>query len=125
MLPRRRIFDFAQKPILIGLLEVAQFLCDRRLTDRLLLVAADGRHLGHARYGQKSAPNLGGRDQEVGRTGLSLRTRVQGRPGMRGRDYVLHRVQPGEYRVELKAGETVLTRTSAILQDFWYDKTFQ
>lgn len=68
---------------------------------------------------------FGAPDQEVGRTGLSLRTRVQGRPGRRGRDYVLHRVQPGEYRVELRAGETVLTRTSLILQDFWYDKTFQ
>ena len=64
-------------------------------------------------------------DDEVGRTGLSLRTRVQGQPGMRGRDYVLHRVQPGEYRVELHAGTAVLTRTSLILQDFWFDKTFQ
>lgn len=64
-------------------------------------------------------------DDEVGRTGLSLRTRVQGEPGMEGRDYVLHRVQPGEYRVELRAGTTILTQTSLILQDFWYDKTFQ
>ena len=68
---------------------------------------------------------FGAADEEVGRTGLSLRTRVQGRPGRRGRDYVLHRVQPGEYRVELRAGETVLTQTALILQDFWYDKTFQ
>ena len=68
---------------------------------------------------------FGAPDEEVGRTGLSLRTRVQGRPGMRGREYVLYRVQPGEYRVELRAGETVLRQTSAILQDFWYDKKFQ
>ena len=68
---------------------------------------------------------FGAADEEVGRTGLSLRTRVQGRPGMRGRDYVLHRVQPGEYRVELEARGTVLTQTSLILQDFWYDKNFQ
>ncbi len=68
---------------------------------------------------------FGAPDQEVGRTGLSLRTRVQGRPGMEGREYELHRVQPGEYRVELRAGGTLLTRTALILQDFWYDKTFQ
>ena len=68
---------------------------------------------------------FGAADEEVGRTGLSLRTRVQGRPGMRGRDYVLHRVQPGEYRVELEARGTVLTQPSLILQDFWYDKNFQ
>ena len=68
---------------------------------------------------------FGAPDEEVGRTGLSLRTRVQGRPGMRGREYVLHRVQPGQYRVELRAGATVLTQTSLIQQDFWYDKTFQ
>ena len=64
-------------------------------------------------------------DDEVGGTGLSLRTRVQGQPGMQGRDYVLHRVQPGEYRVELEAAGHVLTQTSHILQDFWYDKTFE
>jgi len=68
---------------------------------------------------------FGAPDEEVGRTGLSLRTRVQGQPGRRGREYVLHRVPPGQYRVELRAGETVLTQTSLILQDFWYDKTFQ
>ena len=68
---------------------------------------------------------FGAPDEEVGRTGLSLRTRVQGRPGMRGRDYVLHRVQPGQYRIQLQAGGAVLTQTSRILQDFWYDKTFQ
>ena len=68
---------------------------------------------------------FGAPDDEVGRTGLSLRTRVQGRPGMRGREYVLHRVQPGDYRVELRAGGTVVTQTSHILQDFWYDKIFQ
>ncbi len=64
-------------------------------------------------------------DDEVGRTGLSLRTRVQGEPGMDGRDYELHRVQPGEYRVELRVGDTLLTQTALILQDFWYEKTFQ
>ena len=68
---------------------------------------------------------FGAADEEVGRTGLSLRTRVQGRPGMRGRDYVLHRVQPGQYRVELEARGTAFTQTSLILQDFWYDKNFQ
>jgi photosystem II stability/assembly factor-like uncharacterized protein len=68
---------------------------------------------------------FGAPDEEVGRTGLSLRTRVQGRPGMEGRDYVLHRVQPGEYRVVLEVGGVAQTRTSRILQDYWYDKTFQ
>lgn len=64
-------------------------------------------------------------DDEVGGTGLSLRTRVQGRPGMEGRDYVLHRVQPGEYRVELEVAGSIHTQTAHILQDFWYDKTFE
>ncbi len=64
-------------------------------------------------------------DDEVGRTGLSLRTRVQGRPGMRGREYVLHRVQPGEYTIVLTVGDTVLKQKSQILQDFWFDKKYE
>jgi photosystem II stability/assembly factor-like uncharacterized protein len=68
---------------------------------------------------------FGAPDDEVGRTGLSLRTRVQGEPGMEGRDYVLHRVQPGEYRVELRAGDEVLVQTSVILPDHWFDQTYR
>ncbi len=61
-------------------------------------------------------------DEEVGRTGRSLRTRVAWEPGMRGREYVLKRVQPGEYTIELTVGDKVLKRKSFILPDYWYDK---
>ena len=65
---------------------------------------------------------FGNPDEEVGKTGLSLRTRVQGEPGMRGREYVQKRVQPGEYTIVLKTGKTTLKQTVSILQDYWYDK---
>jgi len=68
--------------------------------------------------------HYGEADEEVGRTGLSLRTRVAWEPGMRGRDYVLKRVQPGEYTIKLTVGDKVLKRKSVILQDFWYDKQY-
>jgi len=68
--------------------------------------------------------HYGEEDEEVGRTGLSLRTRVAWEPGMRGREYVLKRVQPGEYTIELNVGDKVLKRKSVILQDFWYDKQY-
>jgi len=65
---------------------------------------------------------FGDPDEEVGITGLSLRTRVAREPGMRGRDYVLKRVQPGEYTIKIHVGDKVLTQQSVILQDYWYDK---
>ena len=68
--------------------------------------------------------HYGEADEEVGRTGLSLRTRVAWEPGMRGREYVLKRVQPGEYTIELTVGDKVLKRKSVIFQDFWYDKQY-
>jgi photosystem II stability/assembly factor-like uncharacterized protein len=63
-------------------------------------------------------------DEEVGRTGLSLRTRVAWEPGMRGREYVFKRVQPGEFTIKLLVGDKILTGKSLILQDFWYDKKY-
>jgi hypothetical protein len=63
-------------------------------------------------------------DEEVGKTGLSLSTRVPWEPGMRGREYVLKRVQPGEYTIVLMAGKTTLKQTAVIMQDHWYDKTY-
>ncbi len=68
--------------------------------------------------------HYGEEDEEVGRTGLSLRTRVAWEPGMRGREYVLKRVQPGEYTIELAVGDKVLKRKSVIFQDFWYNKQY-
>jgi hypothetical protein len=63
-------------------------------------------------------------DEEVGKTGLSLSTRVPWEPGMLGREYVLKRVQPGEYTIVLTAGKTTLKRTAVIMQDHWYDKAY-
>jgi photosystem II stability/assembly factor-like uncharacterized protein len=68
--------------------------------------------------------HYGEADEEVGRTGLSLRTRVAWEPGMRGREYVFKRVQPGGYTIKLAVGDKVLKRKSVILQDFWYDKQY-
>lgn len=65
---------------------------------------------------------FGSPDEEVGITGLSLRTRVAWEPGMRCREYVLKRVQPGEYTIRLTIGDKGLTRKSVILQDYWFDK---
>ena len=66
----------------------------------------------------------GSQDEEVGKTGLSLRTRVAWEPGMRGRDHVLHRVQPGEYTVKLTVNDKVFERTARIVRDHWYDKGY-
>lgn len=63
-------------------------------------------------------------DEEVARSGLSLRTRVAWEPGMRGREYVFKRVQPGEYTIKLAVGHKILEEKSVILQDFWYDKRY-
>ena len=63
-------------------------------------------------------------DEEVGKTGLSLRTRVAWEPGMRGRDYVLHRVLPGKYTIKLMVGGNILEKSAQILQDHWYDKSY-
>jgi photosystem II stability/assembly factor-like uncharacterized protein len=65
---------------------------------------------------------FGDPDEEVDKSGLSLRTRVARAPGARGREYVFKRVQPGEYTIKLIAGDKVLIRKSAILQDYWYEK---
>ncbi len=63
-------------------------------------------------------------DEEVGKTGLSLRTRVAWEPGMRGRDYVLHRVLPGKYTIKLMVGGNILEKSAQILQDHWYNKSY-
>ncbi len=68
---------------------------------------------------------FGNPDEEVGGTGLSLRSRVQRIPGMRGRDYAQLRVPPGEYTIVLTTGSTVLKQTSLLLQDHWYDKKYE
>jgi photosystem II stability/assembly factor-like uncharacterized protein len=68
--------------------------------------------------------HYGEADEEVGRFGLSLRTRVAWEPGMRGREYVFKRVQPGEYTIKFMVEDKVLKRKSVILQDFWYDKQY-
>lgn len=65
---------------------------------------------------------FGSPDEEVGITGLSLRTRVAWEPGMRGREFVLKRVQPGEYTIKIYVGEAVLSQESTLLQDHWYDQ---
>jgi photosystem II stability/assembly factor-like uncharacterized protein len=65
---------------------------------------------------------FGDPDEEVGITGLSLRTRVARQPGMRGREYVYKRVQPGIYTVKLSAAGKTLVQEAAIVQDYWYDK---
>ena len=65
---------------------------------------------------------FGSPDEEVGITGLSLRTRVAWEPGMRGREFVLKRVQPGEYTIKLYVVEAVLSQKSTLLQDHWYDQ---
>jgi len=65
---------------------------------------------------------FGDPDEEVGITGLSLRTRAAREPGMRGREYVLKRVQPGKYTIKIYVGDKVLTQQCVILQDYWYDK---
>ena len=63
-------------------------------------------------------------DEEVGKTGLSLSTRVPWEPGMLGREYVLKRVQPGEYTIVLTAGKTTLQQTAVVMKDHWFDKTY-
>jgi len=65
---------------------------------------------------------FGNPGEEVGITGLSLRTRVPWEPGMRGREFVLIRVQPGEYTIKLYVGEAVFSQKSTLLQDHWYDQ---
>ena len=65
---------------------------------------------------------FGDPEDEVGITGLSLRTRVAWEPGMRGREYEYKRVQPGTYRIVLSAGGKTLEQEAVIMQDFWYDK---
>ena len=61
-------------------------------------------------------------DDEVGKTGLSLSTRVAWEPGMRGREYVFLRVTPGVYKVVMEVnGENYVTE-SLIYEDKWFDK---
>ena len=63
-------------------------------------------------------------DEEVGRTGLSLKTRVAHEPGATGREYEFTRVQPGDYSVRLYAGNKSLIKRAVILKDFWYERSF-
>ena len=49
---------------------------------------------------------FGDADDEVDKFGRSLRTRVHRTPGIREREYILNRVQPGEYTIVLSAGST-------------------
>jgi len=65
---------------------------------------------------------FGDPEEEVGITGLSLRTRVAWEPGMRGREYEYKRVQPGTYRIVLSAAGKTLEQEVLIMQDHWYDK---
>ncbi len=65
---------------------------------------------------------FGDADDEVDKFGRSLRTRVHRTPGIREREYILNRVQPGEYTIVLSAGSTELSKQSLILKDHWYDK---
>ena len=67
---------------------------------------------------------FGDPDEEVGITGLSLRTRVAWEPGMRGREYVYKRVQPGIYTVKLSVAGKTLVQEAAIMQDYWYDRWY-
>lgn len=67
---------------------------------------------------------FGNPDEEVDKTGRSLRTRVARVAEARGREYVYKRVQPGEYTIRLIAGSKVLTKKAVILQDYWYEKNF-
>jgi len=64
----------------------------------------------------------GSPDEEVGKSGLSLRTRVAGEPGLRGREYELKRVQPGTYTIKVIVDNKTLTGKSVIQCDHWYDQ---
>lgn len=66
--------------------------------------------------------HFGSPEDEVGITGLSLRTRVAWEPGMNGREYEYKRVQPGTYTVKLIVGDKSLEAEAVIMQDFWFDK---
>ncbi len=59
-------------------------------------------------------------DEEVSKTGTSLRTRVAQRDRT-DRYYAHYRVQPREYKITLTANGRTLIRKSIILQDHWYD----
>jgi photosystem II stability/assembly factor-like uncharacterized protein len=65
---------------------------------------------------------FGDQDEEVSKTGLSLRTRVHMRPDVLEREHAYFRVQPGEYSIVLQAKGRILTRKAIILKDHWYDK---
>ncbi len=65
---------------------------------------------------------FGDADDEVDKFGRSLRTRVHRNPEIRDREYVLNRVQPGEYTIILSASGMELSKQSLILKDHWYDK---
>ena len=61
------------------------------------------------------------KDEEVGKTGLSLNTRVAWEPGMKGRDYEYLRVSPGNYRVVINVFGKEYATTASILEDIWFD----
>jgi len=61
-------------------------------------------------------------DEEVDKWGRSLRTRIHHQPGLTDLGFVHIRVQPGHYRIILKAGNKILARNAVVLKDYWFDK---
>ena len=60
-------------------------------------------------------------DEEVGRTGLSLNTRVAWEPGMKGREYEYLRVTPGKYRIVINVYGKEYETNASIVKDIWFD----
>jgi hypothetical protein len=66
--------------------------------------------------------HFGSPEEEVGITGLSLRTRVAWEPGMKGREYEYQRVQPGTYKIVLNVNGKKFEQKAIIMQDYWYNQ---
>ena len=66
--------------------------------------------------------HFGSPEEEVGITGLSLRTRVAWEPGMKGREYEYQRVQPGTYKIVLNVNGKKFEQEAIIMQDYWYNQ---
>ena len=66
--------------------------------------------------------HFGSPEEEVGITGLSLRTRVAWEPGMKGREYEYQRVQPGTYKIVLNVNGKKFKQEAIIMQDYWYNQ---
>ena len=60
-------------------------------------------------------------DEEVGRTGLSLNTRVAWEPGMKGREYEYLRILPGNYRIVINVYGKEYETNASIVKDIWFD----